>query len=335
MTRSVAAPADTATLVQRVLARDRTAVARAISVIERGQPEAADLLRGLRRKLGHAHRIGVTGPPGAGKSSLVSALGALIVAQGKSIGVLAIDPSSQFTQGAVLGDRVRMTELDRADGIFIRSMASRGQSGGLGPRTDAAADVLDAAGYDWLFIETVGVGQVELDIRNLVDTTLVALVPESGDQVQAIKAGLMEIADLYVVNKCDRPGAGAMVAAVQSSVALQHHPDPAWLPRVMGAAVVNNEGIAEIMTELERHRQHLSRDGRLLQGRRLGLMARLRKRMEQQLAARLHDCGAGPELEQAVDRILAGEESLEQVSERCLSAWVGKLGGATPRGSGT
>ena len=335
MTRPVAAPADTAALVDKVLARDRTAVARAISVIERGQPEAAELLRGLRRNLGRAHRIGITGPPGAGKSSLVSALGTLIVAQGKSIGVLAIDPSSQFTQGAVLGDRVRMAELDRADGIFIRSMASRGQAGGLGPRTDAAADVLDAAGYDWLFIESVGVGQVELDIRNLVDTTLVALVPESGDQVQAIKAGLMEIADLYVVNKCDRPGAGAMVAAVQSSVALQHHPDPAWLPRVMGAAVVNNEGIGEILAELERHRQHLSRDGRLLQGRRLGLLARLRKRMEQQLAVRLHDRGVAPDLESAVERILAGEESLEQVAERCLSAWVGQLGGGTPQGSGS
>ena len=145
----------------------------------------------------------------------------------------------------------------------------------------------------------------------------------------------MEIADLYVVNKCDRPGAGAMVAAVQASVALQHHPDPAWMPRVLGAAVVNNDGIAEILAELERHRQHLSRDGRLLQGRRQGLLARLRKRVEQQLAARLHESGAGPELEQAVDRILAGEESLEQVSERFLSEWVGKLAGGTPRGSGS
>ena len=335
MTRSAAASADTGSLVDRVLARDRTAVARAISLIERGDAGAGDLLRGLRRNLGRAHRIGITGPPGAGKSSLVSALGAMIVGQGKSIGVLAIDPSSQFTHGAVLGDRVRMAELDRAGEIFIRSMATRGQSGGLGPRTDAAADVLDAAGYEWLFIESVGVGQVELDIRNLVDTTLVALVPESGDQVQAIKAGLMEIADVYVVNKCDRPGAGAMVAAVQSSVALQHHPDPAWLPRVMGAAVIDNEGIAEILTELERHRQHLSTDGRLLQGRRLGMTARLRKRMEQQLAARLRDGGAGPELEPAVDRILAGEESLEQVSERCLSEWMEKLTGGTPRGSKT
>lgn len=333
MTRPAAAPPGGASLVERVLARDRTAVARAISVIERGEAGAGELLRGLRRNLGRAHRIGITGPPGAGKSSLVSALGALLVARGKSIGVLAIDPSSQFTQGAVLGDRVRMAELDRAEGIFIRSMATRGQSGGLSPRTDAAADVLDAAGYDWVFIESVGVGQVELDIRNLVDTTLVALVPESGDQVQAIKAGLMEIADVYVVNKCDRPGAGAMLAAVQSSVALQHHPDPAWLPRVLGAAVVNKEGIAEILAELERHRQHLSTDGRLLQGRRIGMTARLRKRMEQQLAARLHDRGAGPELEQAVERILSGEESLEQVSERCLSEWMGKLTGATPRES--
>ncbi len=332
MTLSSAAGATS--LVEGVLARDRAAVARAISVIERGETGAGELLRGLRRNLGRAHRIGITGPPGAGKSSLVSALGAMLVAQGKSIGVLAIDPSSQFTQGAVLGDRVRMAELDRAEGIFIRSMATRGQSGGLSPRTDAAADVLDAAGYDWVFIESVGVGQVELDIRNLVDTTLVVLVPESGDQVQAIKAGLMEIADLYVVNKCDRPGAGAMVAAVQSSVALQHHPDPAWLPRVMGAAVINSEGLAEILTELERHRQHLSRDGRLLQGRRLGLMARLRKRIEQQLAARLHERGAGPELEQGVERILSGEESLEQVAERCLSEWVQKLAGKTPRGAG-
>ena len=335
MTRRATTSTGSAALVDRVLARDRAAVARAISIIERGEGGAGELLRGLRGNLGRAHRIGITGPPGAGKSSLVSALGAMLVAQGKSIGVLAIDPSSQFTRGAVLGDRVRMAELDRAEGIFIRSMATRGQSGGLSPRTDAAADVLDAAGYDWVFIESVGVGQVELDIRNLVDTTLVALVPESGDQVQAIKAGLMEIADVYVVNKCDRPGAGAMVAAVQSSVALQHHPDPAWLPRVMGAAVINNEGMEEILSELERHRQHLSRDGRLLQGRRLGLMVRLRKRMEQQLAARLHERDAGPELEQGVERILSGEESLEQVAERCLSEWVEKLAGKTPRGTGT
>jgi LAO/AO transport system kinase len=312
--------------------RERAAIARAISLVECNAEGADELLRELRGAIGRAHRVGVTGPPGAGKSSLIGALAGAIADAGHTIGVLAVDPSSQFTHGAVLGDRVRMAELDRSERIFIRSMASRGQGGGLGPRSDAAADVLDAAGFDWIFIESVGVGQVELDIRHLVDTTLVALVPESGDQVQAIKAGLMEIADLYVVNKCDRPEAGAMAAAVQSCVAQQHHPDPDWLPRVLRAAVINGEGIAELLAELERHRGHLGAGDRLARRRRDALRARLRRRIEQQLAERLFAALSDAELLRAADRVQAGTESLDAAAARLLAEHEG---GARRRGAGS
>lgn len=322
---------DAVQLIEGVTARDRASVARAISLVERGSAEAEVVLRALRRKVGHAHRVGVTGPPGAGKSSLLGALAGRIAAAGRSVGVLAVDPSSEFTHGAVLGDRIRMADLDRTDAIFIRSMASRGQGGGLGPRTDAAADVLDAAGFDWLFIESVGVGQVELDIRIVVDTTMVVLVPESGDQVQAIKAGLMEIADLYVVNKIDRPASGAMVAAVQSCVAQQHHPDPDWMPRVLGAAAATGDGIDAVLSELGRHREHLAAGTRLQQRRRKGLMARLKRRVEHGLAARLFTDSTAAALELSVERILSGDDSLEDAAEGFIAGWMKNIGGGAGR----
>lgn len=321
-TRRAAVAADPARLEHGVLARERGAVARAISLVERGAPEADLLLRALRRRVGRAHRVGVTGPPGAGKSTLLGALAGRIVAAGRSVGVLAVDPSSEFTHGAVLGDRVRMAELDRSDDIFIRSMASRGEGGGLGPRTDAAADVLDAAGYDWLFIESVGVGQVELDIRTVVDTTMVVLVPESGDQVQAIKAGLMEIADAYVVNKCDRPASGAMVAAVQSCVVQQHHPDPDWMPGVLGAAATTGAGLDAVLAELDRHRAHLAADDRLQRRRRQGLASRLRHRVQQELAARLFAALPPSCLDTAVDSVLSGADSLGDAAGRIVTQWI-------------
>jgi LAO/AO transport system kinase len=316
-------------LVDAVLRGERAAIARGITLVERDDAAAGSLLRGLRPHLGRAHRVGITGPPGAGKSTLLCGLAALLARQDSTVGVLAVDPSSPFTRGAVLGDRVRMAELDGSDSIFIRSMASRGLGGGLSPRAADAADVLDAAGYDWVLVESVGVGQVDLDIRHVVDTTLVVLVPESGDLVQAIKAGLMEIADLYVVNKCDRDGAGVMLATVQSSVALQHHPDPHWMPRVLGAAAQAGTGIDDVLAELGRHRAHLGGDGRLAARRRAGMRARLTGMLERELAVRVRTAIGDGAIDEAVERALAGPGSLSEIVDALLARWVGGSG-ATP-----
>ena len=313
-------------LLHGVLLGQRAAVARAITLVEREDPASVPLLRDLRKHVGRSHRVGITGPPGAGKSTLLSALARVLADQKQKVGVLAVDPTSPYTHGAVLGDRVRMADLDQSDHIFIRSMASRGQGGGLSPRAADAADVLDAAGFNWLFVESVGVGQVELDIRHLVDSTLVMLVPESGDQVQAMKAGLMEIADLYVVNKCDRDGANAMLAAVQSCVSLQHHPDSDWMPRVFGAAASTGHGIAEVLAELERHRAHLGGKNRLQQRRRAGMTARLKALLERQLVSRLNASVQDGQLQEAVDRALAGTDSLEEIVQDWLSRWLDQHG---------
>lgn len=325
MTAAAMARADRS-LLDAVLDGERSAVARAITRVERDDGAAQSLLHGLRAHVGRARRIGITGPPGAGKSTLLSALAEKLARQGGSVGVLAVDPSSPFTQGAVLGDRVRMAELDRSDNIFIRSMASRGQGGGLSPRTADAADVLDAAGFQWLFVESVGVGQVELEIRHVVDTTVVVLVPESGDQVQAMKAGLMEIADLYVVNKCDRDGAGAMLAAVQSCVALQHHPDPDWMPPVLGTAAATGQGIDEVLAVLDGHGVHLGRHGRLEARRRAGMTARLEGMLERELSAGLRDSVRTGGLETAVTEAMTGNSSLDHIVQTWLAHWLQQMG---------
>jgi LAO/AO transport system kinase len=193
----------------------RAALARAISVVEDERATATALLDALHPDLGGAHRLGMTGPPGAGKSTLTAALIERLRARGESVGVIAVDPTSPFTGGALLGDRIRMNDVAQDDGVFIRSMATRGSLGGLALATKEVADVMDAFGFDRVIVETVGVGQSELDIAAAADTTVVVLVPESGDSVQAMKAGLMEIADLFVVNKADRPGAEKLTREVE------------------------------------------------------------------------------------------------------------------------
>ena len=210
-----------ARLLEDFRAGKRPALARVISIVENGRPGAQALLQALHAQLGRARRIGITGPPGAGKSTLVAALIAALRARGDTVGVVAVDPSSPFTGGALLGDRIRMGEATLDPGVFIRSMASRGSLGGLALTTKEVADVLDAFGFDHVLVETVGVGQSELDIAAAADTTVVVLVPESGDSIQAMKAGLMEIADLFVINKADRPGAERLAREVEMMLHLR------------------------------------------------------------------------------------------------------------------
>ncbi len=244
------------TLPDRVLAGEPRAIARAISLIENEEPAATDLIRGIFARTGRAYLVGVTGPPGAGKSTLVDRLTATIRASGRTVGVIAIDPTSPFTGGAVLGDRLRMNTHAGDPGVFIRSMATRGHLGGLSRATGDAALVLDAAGKDVIIIETVGVGQDEVDIIRTADISIVTLVPGTGDDVQAIKAGIMEIADIFVVNKADREGADRLVSAVEANLALHPYGPGEWRPPILKTVASTGEGIAELDAAIDTFRAH-------------------------------------------------------------------------------
>lgn len=244
------------TLSERVLAGDARAIARAISLIEDEGPAGAELIRRIFGRTGLAYLMGVTGPPGAGKSTLVDRMTTEIRKGGRTVGVVAVDPTSPYTGGAILGDRVRMQAHTGDDGVFIRSMATRGHLGGLARATGEVASVLDASGKDIVIIETVGVGQDEVDIVRTADVSIVTLVPGAGDEVQALKAGIMEIADIFVVNKADREGADRTVSSIEAMLSLHTFAEGDWRPPIMKTEATSGRGVAELLETIERFKQH-------------------------------------------------------------------------------
>jgi LAO/AO transport system kinase len=345
-------------LLEAFEAGEARALARAISWVENGRPGFERLLSALHDRVGRAHRIGITGPPGAGKSTLIYALARLARRNGERVGVVAVDPTSPFTGGALLGDRIRMTGATGDDGIFIRSMASRGSLGGLATTTREVADLMDAFGFERVVVETVGVGQSELGVAEAADTTVVVLTPESGDSIQAMKAGLMEIADIFVVNKADRPEATRAASELETSLRIRqgrvfdrvpaHHgvdltemakrraaaqqESPStertgvkaggadgWEIPVLLTTAHTGEGVPELVATLDRHLEWLKGSGELEERRRRRLLERVRAVVDRGLRTHVwQDAGGESILEAAMPDLESGRRTPYDVAGEIL-----------------
>ncbi|MCZ6688589.1 MAG: methylmalonyl Co-A mutase-associated GTPase MeaB [Planctomycetota bacterium] len=301
-------------LATKLLRGDRSATARALTLVENGEGPADAILEAIFPHTGKAHRVGVTGPPGSGKSTLVGGLARLLRAEGVIVGVIAVDPSSPFTGGALLGDRIRMIGPSPDDGLFIRSMASRGNPGGLAAATADAVDVLDAFGAGCVIVETVGAGQAEVDVVSLADTVCLVLTPESGDSIQAMKAGLMEIADIYVANKADRPGADRLVHEIEASKkATRTEAAP-----VITSVATRGEGLEDLRAAIERHRKDQIEGAGWRERRRQATRRRIASIVEKNLSQEIWVGDRRGLLDEMTDRVLDGEETPRKAAKKVL-----------------
>jgi GTPase len=308
-------------LSARVLEGDPRALARAISLVEDEAAPGAELVRQIFSHTGRAYLVGITGAPGSGKSTLVDRLTAEIRTKGQTVGIVAVDPTSPFSGGAILGDRVRMQAHAGDAGVFIRSMATRGHLGGLARATGEAALVLDAAGKDIVIIETVGVGQDEIDIVRTADVSVVTLVPGAGDEIQALKAGIMEIADVFVVNKADREGADRTVASIEANLSLQTFTPAEWRPPIVKTEATIGRGVPELLDTIERFRAHTA--GSQGTRRRARAEYRLRELLAQRFLQHVEgDVLTDGELGRILDRIAAREidpyTAVDDIMKRAL-----------------
>jgi LAO/AO transport system kinase len=290
------------TLAAGVREGDRRALARAITLVENGDPLAYELVRKVYPETGSAYVVGVTGPPGVGKSTLIAALVRHVREAGRTLGVISVDPSSPFSQGALLGDRIRLSEHFLDPGVFIRSMGTRGHLGGLAEATLQALLVLDAAGKDVVFVETVGTGQSEVEVIGIADTVLLVLMPGSGDSIQALKAGIMEIPDVIAINKSDHPAAKTMMNEVRSILSLDRERD--WKPPIVLTEAVEGEGVVKLWEKVEAHRAHLDEGGLLEQRRRKNLAGEVFAVASARAKTHLERAVEGdPELQRVLDEV--------------------------------
>lgn len=305
-------------LIDGILISDRRSISRCITLTENDTIEASEILKKISNKIGKAHRIGITGPPGAGKSTITNQLTKLLRAENHKVGIIAVDPTSPFTGGALLGDRVRMTEIGNDAGVFIRSMATRGSLGGLSKKAVDAGDILDAAGFDFIIMETVGVGQSELDIAQNADTTIVVLVPESGDSIQAMKAGLMEIADFFVLNKSDRPGAEQAITSLKTILMMREHDEKSWMPNIIKAVASESRGIEDIWNEINRHKAYMIQSEQFLLKRQKQAKLRIKEIVEDNLKGKLWNSSIELTLDSSLENVVLGNLSPYHIAETIL-----------------
>jgi LAO/AO transport system kinase len=318
-------------LIQKMLSGDKQSLARLITLVETESPQVAEIMRAIYPHTGKAFCVGITGPPGGGKSTLVARLTSIARGKGLQVGIIAVDPTSPFSGGAILGDRIRMQQHYLDEGVFIRSMATRGSHGGLPRTASGVIKLLDACGKDIVLVETVGVGQTEIDIMEAADTTIVVLSPEAGDSIQTMKAGLMEIADIFAINKADRPGADYLVAELEGMV----HQSPKqswWQVPVIATQAVNNVGVAELYEQIECHRRALEQSGMLAlkrsKQRRTDLLRTIEHRIMAQVVKQIeHDGQLAGYLEKVekgeMDPYSAAKEIL--TNQTLIESWLRRV----------